>query len=210
MFELKTPAPAELLRLQCLRGAAPPPALAGDVQALVALPEALRQRFWAILEPCLDRDPEGDEQAAIVSLCEAHDVDPAALLEPLRGARFLVHAAARAALTREAFAEDVERLARPGEFRHALGALLPCFEQAMPRLRQRIVARTIADHGKLVEDVSWRVDKIINSEHGDGVNVAVAVLSFRYREGERSERITLHLLPEQLQKLKDACLSILP
>lgn len=210
MFELGKSESTEPVRLQCTRGAPHPEALTADMRALAALPEALRQRFWAILEPCLDHDPDDESKDAIVTLCETHGVEPTAILEPLRGARFLLHASARAALSREAFVDDLERLSRPGELRHVVGTLVPCFEKAMPVLRQRIVARTIADHGKLAEDVSWRIDKIINSEHGDGVNVAVAVLSFRYREGERSERITLHLLPEQLQKLKDACLSILP
>ena len=209
MFELKNPVPPEAIRLATLRGGEAPAALPSDVQALVALPEPLRQRFWSILEPCLDADPDEESQRTIFALCEEHGVDPSCVLEPLRGARFLLQAAARSAATREAFVEDLERLVRPGELRHAVGTLVPCFDKAVPRLRERIVARSIADHGKLVEDVHWRIDKIIQSEHGDGVNVPVVVLTLRYREGERAERVTLHLLPEQLKKLESACASIL-
>jgi len=210
MFELKNPPEPALLRLKCLRNGEAPKEMAADIRALVALPDTLRQRFWAVLEPCLEGDPSEAAQSRIFALCEELGVEPAALQEPLRGARFLIVNAARTALPPEAFAEDVERVAPPGKFRHAVGTLLPCYEKALPQLRLAIVARTVADHGKLAEDVSWRVDKIVNSEHGDGVNLPVAVLTFRYREGDRSERITLHLLPEQLQKLKDACGKMLP
>jgi len=210
VFELKHPPPAEPLRLRCLRGAPAPADLAADVRALVALPEALRQRFWAVLEPCLEADPDEAAQRRIFALCEELGVDPVSLQVPLRGARFLLTNAARAALGDDAFVADVEALAPTGELRAAVGVLLACYQKARTRLRLSIVARTVADHGKLAEDVSWRVDKIIHSEHGDGVNLPVAVLTFRYREGDRSDRITLHLLPEQLQKLKEACGSILP
>ncbi|MBM4358622.1 MAG: hypothetical protein FJ096_11000 [Deltaproteobacteria bacterium] len=208
MFELKNP--PEPVRLLALRNGEAPRDLPGDVRALLALLEALRQRFWAVLESCLDGDPTEAAQARIFALCDELGVDSARLKEPLRGARFLIVNAARAALPPEGFVEDLERLAPDGKLRHAVGTLLPCYEKALPKLRLAIVARTVADHGKLAEDVSWRVDKIVNSEHGDGVNLPVAVLTSRYREGERSERITLHLLPEQLQKLKDACGKMLP
>jgi hypothetical protein len=210
MFDLKNPPEPEPIRLKALRDGEAPREMAADIRALVALPEALRQRFWAVLEPCLEGDPSEGAQERIFALCRELDVDPAALREPLRGARFLIQHAARAALPPEAFVEDLERLAPNGKLRHAVGTLLPCYERALPKLRLAIVARSVADHGKLAEDVSWRVDKIVNSEHGDRVNLPVAVLTFRYREGERTERITLHLLPEQLQKLKDACGKMLP
>ncbi len=202
--------PAAEPALNCLRGLAGPAGLSDDIQELLALPDGIRARFWEILEPCLVSDPSTEEQERIFAICGEHQLDPQLLTNPLRGVRFLVNASARAALTKEAVVQDVEQIVRDGQHRHALAVLLPCFEKSLPVLRAQIVARTITEHGTLAEGVHWRVDKIINSEHGDGVNLPVAVLTFRYREGHREERITLHLLPDQLAKLKEACLEMLP
>ncbi len=196
--------------LNCVRGLSGPEELRDDMQELLALPDGIRECFWEILQPCLVGDPSDEQQQEIFALCEAHQLDPQRLQNPLRAVRFLVTAAARTALTQEAVVQDVEQLVKDGQLRLALAVLLPCFEQALPLLRAQIVARTITEHGKLAEGVHWRVDKIINSEHGDGVNLPVAVLTFSYREGNRQERITLHLLPDQLAKLKAACLEMLP
>ena len=196
--------------LNCLRGLSGPPELREDLRQLLALPAPVRERFWEILARCLDSDPNDEEQQAIVAICREHGADPQLLALPVRGGRFLILNAARAALTKEAFVEDLARLLDDAALPDGIACLGTCYDRAVPVLRSAIIARTIADHGKLTDDVNWRVDKIINSEHGDGVNVPVAVLTFRYREGDRTERITLHLLPDQLNKLKDACLQMLP
>lgn len=196
--------------LRCLRGKVGPDDLRGDLGALCALPPPLRAQFFDLLAPYLAGTPTEEEQRRLFAVCEEQAIDPQGLVGPIRGARFLITNAARTALDEQAFAADVAELV-PGELlTQALAVLVPCFERAAPELRRQIALRTISDHGRVVTDVHWRVDKIVNSEHGDGVNVPVAVLTFRYREGVREDRITLHLLPEQLAKLKSACLEMLP
>lgn len=196
--------------LQCLRGMSAPEDLPADVASLCSLPPPLRERFFDLLAPYLAGVPSDEDQQRLFALCEEHAFDPQRLVGPIRGARFLIQSAARAALDEDAFAKDVARLIESDRVVDALSVLVPCFRRAAPELRRQIALRTIADHGRLVTDVNWRVDKIVNSEHGDGVNVPVAVLTFRYQEGAKEERITVHLLPEQLGKLKSACLEMLP
>lgn len=220
MFELKhrpdasespaAPGSDDSPSLNCMRGMPGPAGLRDDMQALLALPEPIKKQFWMVLAPYLAGDTSEQAQKPIFELCEAHGVDPQALVGPVRGARFLVAQSARAALDEQRFVEDLSRLTESSTLPALIGVLLPCFERAEPIFRQEIIARTIADHGRLVRDVHWRVDKIIHSEHGDGVNVPVAVMTFRYQEGAKEERITLHMLPEQLTKMRAACLDMLP
>jgi hypothetical protein len=223
MFELKhrpedlepsSPAPPKPAPagpgLSCLRGAPGPADLSADVTALCGLPSPLQARFYELLAPYLAGTPSDEEQQKLFAICEEHGFDAQGLVGPIRGARFLVHNAARAGLDEDAFGQDVARLVEGKLVTQAITLLLPCFRRAAPELRRQIVSRTIADHGRVVTDVSWRVDKIIHSEHGDGVNLPVALLTFRYQDGSRDERVTLHLLPDQLAKLKAACLELLP
>jgi len=216
MFELEHPptdAPdaGEVLTLSCTAGAPAPEGLAGDALAILGLPDPVKERFGTILSPYLHGQPDEEQSRALEVLCKDNDLDPQRLVPAIKAARFLVTGAARRALSRESFTEDLARLDDdPRNIRQLIEVLLPCFEQEAPRLRQRFAERTLAEHGKLVEEAHWRVDKIVHSEHADGINLSVAVLSFAYREGERRDRITLHLLPEQLHALKQACLQLLP
>ncbi len=213
MFELKKPVEeaAPQLKLHCTRGEPAPEGLVADAQALLTLPEEVKRQFDQVLLPYLGGEPDEDQQAWLHELCEKHGVEPAQLVGPIRGSRFLVTKAAQTAQSHESFSEDLAHLADdPRAIRELIEILVPLFERAAPVLRTEIMERTVAEHGRLVEACHWRVDKIVNSEHGDGINVPVAVLTFDYREGPQSQSITLQLLPEQLNELKMACTRMLP
>ncbi len=213
MFELKNP-PADTPeaerneplgpRLNCTRGTPAPAELSDDLGHLFELPDPVRQRFWEILAPYLRGEPDQQQSKAIRQLCEQHELDPTQLVPAIKAARFVITNTACSGITREAFLEDLAHLAAGGSKRELIGILLDCFEKSVPVLRDEIVARTIADHSKVVQNTHWRIDKVINSDHGDGIDLPVAVLTFDYQEGSKRDRITLHLLPEQLSELKSA------
>ena len=45
----------------------------------------------------------------------------------------------------------------------------------------------------------------VASDRGERMDVGIAALTFRYREGGDEKRITLHLLPESVKALAAAC-----
>lgn len=216
MFELKHPpqdasSDDEVLRLSCTRGQPAPPGLPQDTLTLLGLPQAVKDSFFDVLAPYLAGEPSEQDQRSLQKVCEDNELDPQRLVTPIKAARFLISEAARTAQSPETFSEDIARLHDdPRSIKELIGILLPCYEKAAPFIRQQIITRTMSEHGKLTENIHWRVDKVINSEHGDGINTAVAVLTFDYREGAKQERITLHLLPNELARLKAACLQMMP
>lgn len=216
MFELKHPpgdseASADTLRLSCTRGEPAPQGLASDALSILGLPDAVKARFGEIVRPYLHGQPDEEQARALEAICQESDLDPQRLVPAIKAARFLITAAAHTAQSRDGFTEDLARLDDdPRAIRQLVEVLLPTFEAQAPVLRRRSAEQTLADHGKLVEETHWRVDSIVCSDHGDGLNLPVAVVTFVYREGERRERITMQLLPEQLNALKQACLHLLP
>lgn len=211
MFELKSPLSPAPVSLRCTRGAPVPDGFVDEARSILALPEAVKAQFDRVLLPYLRGEPSEEDQTWLSRLSADHDLEPAQLVGPIRASRFLVMSAIQTAQTRETLSEDIAHLHDdPRAIRELIEILLPVFERAAPELRTSIIERTLAEHGRLVEAAHWRVDKIVNSEHGDGLNVPVAVLTFDYREGDKRDRITLHLLPEQLNQLKNACLSMIP
>jgi hypothetical protein len=73
------------------------------------------------------------------------------------------------------------------------------------QVRAELLRGTIADHGKLVEGIDWRIDSISASDRGESFGYAIGVLTFRYREGEERSRITVQLLPDALAELRAIC-----
>jgi len=191
--------------LRCLGGRPGPARLTADVGELLALPLAVKERFWDVILPYLHPAPTDEQAARVEALRGEHGLAAEALVGPIRAARFLIVEGARAGLDDDAFVADLSSLSRTVDVREIVGILLPCFRRAAPPLRSEIVARTLADHGKLVSDVHWRVDRILGSERGSALDAAVAVLTFDYRDGARDDRVTMQFMPEQLIQLLRAC-----
>ena len=78
------------------------------------------------------------------------------------------------------------------------------------RWRRNISSRSCgADHGKVVTSSRWRIDIIDRSDRAARMSVPVGVITLNYQEGQQHERITLHLLPDQLNELRRALNSML-
>lgn len=121
----------------------------------------------------------------------------------LKACRFLLREASRADLDAAAFAADVDALSGCSEEIRAI--LLAGYDAAKGLLRREILRKSLLDHGRLLVGVDWRLDQVLASGHGANLGTPVGVLTLRYRDGERQERLTLHALPEVLRELRDAC-----
>jgi hypothetical protein len=189
--------------LQALGGSPAPPGLAPDLAALLTLPEPAREHLWQILGPSLADPVPAQVEADVERFCVTHDVDREQLGYTIRACRFLIREAASLDLPKDAFAADLAFLSSEAE---AIGALLlPRFESAKAFVRREMLRNTIADHGKLLESVSYRVDAPSSSNRSKRLSGRVVSLTLGYREGDRRERVTLQVLPEALAELKKIC-----
>jgi hypothetical protein len=189
--------------LHCLAGAEAPAGIAQDLHRLAGLPDSARRHFWEALGPCLGEVLAPEMEARLDQFCHAHGAAGPDLARAIKACRFLLRSAACIDLPRDLFAHDLDRLeANPP----VLGPiLLPGYEAAKARLRAEILRETLADHGKLLEGIDWRLDSLSSSSRGDKLRAPVAVLTFRYQEGGRKGRITLQVMPETLQELQRIC-----
>lgn len=196
-------AAAEGPALRCLFGGSPPGSMGPDLETLLDLPDKARGEFWQVLAAYLR--PELDEmaQATIVDYCTRHELPSPRIAPAVKATRFLFQAAARAHLAPEELGEDLRAVAP--ESGEALAALLiPWFDDLAPQLRRQCAEESIADHGNLVVGTSWRVDRIVSSQRGRGLSTSVALVTFRYREGNQERRLTLQFLPDALIELRQA------
>jgi len=201
--DAKTDGAKEEPTLVALRGRKAPRGLSRDIAKIGALPELARARFWEVLSTILDEPVPSGAERTIDEFAKATGASRVELAPAFASARFLVRAAGLGNATPEELATDVAALT-DGDGA-TVAVLLAGFETGKEVVRAKAKLATLADHGKLVEGIDWRVDVVASSSHGATLNVPVAVLTLRYREGDKRERITLQLTPEVLAELRKVC-----
>jgi hypothetical protein len=189
--------------LHCLAGSEAPAGIVDDLHRLAGLPDSARRHFWEALGPCLGEVLAPEMEARLDQFCLAHGAAGRDVARAIKACRFLLRSAACTDLSRDLFAQDLTRLEADPP---VLGPiLLPGYDTAKARIRAEILRETLGDHGKLLEGIDWRLDSLAASSRGDKLRAPIATLTFRYQEGGRKDRITLHVLPETLQELKRIC-----
>jgi hypothetical protein len=188
--------------LRCMRGAALPASIADDLALVKTLPELARRQLYRALGPCLPEPVPSGVQELLDKFCAELGVPRPELARALKGCRFLLRQAAKINLNAGEFAEDLIALGDTGELAESL---LERYDAAMQALRLELTVGVLADHGKVVQRVSWRVDRIDVSDRGDGVGIPVVVLTLAYVEGGKNDRVTLQLGSDAMRELRAMC-----
>ena len=156
--------------------------------------------FWELLETVIRTPGDSGHEERIAHFCEEHDLSKGRVVEAIQTSDTLLRQAAAFNLDNSLFAQDLAILSAL----HALSLdpLLPLYDSFKGELRGRILGDTLADHGKVLMGLDWRVDNVVASDRGVDLQGTVLLLTLRYQEGERTDRITLQLTPDALAELK--------
>ena len=141
--------------LRCLRGRPPTQQIMADVNLVKTLPQPARQQLFRVLGPCLP-EPVPDVQGQLDEFCREFGIAGPDLIRAVKACRFLLRQAAMTNLGTADFVADLAALGDTGEISECL---LSGYEAAVKVVRLEITAGTLADHGKVVERVSWRVEQ---------------------------------------------------
>jgi hypothetical protein len=199
-----TPAPP---RLYCLGGGEAPPDLGADLLRLLRLPAEALPKIWQVLAPSLAETIAKETEQLLDLFCAAYKLDDEDLARAIKACRFVIREAAQRDVPAGAVAEDLDRLC-PGD-PLVKELLLAGYEPAREQIRHEIVKAALADHGKLLVGVKWRLDAIQASERGAKLGTPVAMLTLHYLEGAEAGRVTLQVLPDMMGELRGACDKVL-
>jgi hypothetical protein len=195
-------------RLASLGGRPPSAELLADLRKLVNLPIPLRGPLSEVLDACLSETMPADLEDRVHRFCARHGVGVDDLGDALSAARVLIRGAAALDLASKAFEADVAQVTPGGA--DLVAILAPAYEDAKARLRAEMVRASLADHGKVLLGVDWRVDSVLSSQRGLRLETRVAILTFRYQRGGVDERVTFQVTPEVLMELQGVCNQLLP
>jgi hypothetical protein len=133
----------------------------------------------------------------------AHVIDGDALARAVRACRALVRGAALLDLPAATLAEDATTVAGPDT--PVASLLLHGYDAAKAQIRQVAIAAALAEHGRVLDGIDWRLDQILASSAGGRLRSPVAVITLRCTTGRREERITVQAAPERLRELQQLC-----
>jgi hypothetical protein len=193
------------VRLHALGGGAAPEGLGADLLRMQELPERAKRELWAALEPSLDQPVRPEAERALDGFCARHALDEELLAAIVRSSRFLVREAAFRALDPQGLAQDIAALGGDIEISTIL---LAGYDRARRILREEVLRTTLAPHGDTVEDVSWRLDRVLATSARPDADVLVARLTLAVRRGEELRQVPLQLDLDGVRALRLACEAI--
>jgi hypothetical protein len=191
-------------RLACLGGEPAPPELAQDLARVLDLPEAAKAALWNVLAPSLQEHVDDRTEKLLTAFCKDFGVGDDALARPLKAARHLFRGAAKRAISKDAFEHDLRTLVGQDAARAIAAILTLHYDEAVQALRMDIVRAALLDHGSLLVGFDWRVDNIVTSPRGKKLATPVALLTLKYKNGDKVERLTVQALPDVLAEMRAA------
>lgn len=189
--------------LQCCGGRPAPPEVVQGWQAYLKFTGEAQQNFWSVLHPALTDPTNAGNRDRVQLFCKDHGVPLPDVVVAVRACDFLFRQGAVLDLDGPTFESDLVALS--GGDGEACQPLMTRYEAAKSEIRNGIIAATLGDHGKVAVGASWRTDIISASQRGMRLGMPVVFLTLNFREGEKSDRITLQLTPEALRQLKQFC-----
>ncbi len=193
----------EPIKLNCLKGQPAPPIVMAGWKRLIRFSEQARKAFWNLLAPVLLMPDQADNQNLITLFCKEHEIAPDAVLAVVGCCEVLLKQAAALDLTVEAFRQDLLSLSDDGA--DLADFVSERYPEAKKELRQKILMASLADHGKVMTDLAWRLDKVQHSSKGNHLNTDIVLLTLHYREGQSPGTITLQLTRETARMLRHFC-----
>jgi hypothetical protein len=190
-------------RLNCCQGNPAPSYVVEGWKRFIRFPEAARNNFLSLLAPAMREPADPENRQRIGTFSNGHGLAEDDVVAAMRSCDFLLRQASMLDLNADAFQQDLADLS--GGDLQAAGPVLANYNAAKADLRLQILRETLADHGKVLVGLDWRVDKVTASDRGVQLNSDVVFLTLRYRESNKVERITLQLTPEAVKELKLFC-----
>jgi hypothetical protein len=187
-----------------LGGEVAPPGLANDLAMLLELSAPAKEALWRVLAPSLAERIDDRTEKLLSAFCKDLSVGDDALARPLKAARHLFHEAAKRAISKGAFEHDLELLVGEERGRSVAEVLTLHYDEALRAIRSDVVRAALLAHGSLLLGFEWRVDTIATSPRGRKLATSVALLTFQYKSGDKTERLTVQALPDVLAEMRAA------
>jgi hypothetical protein len=195
--------PAQRPKLKVFQGReAPEPVIRGWA-SFMALPTSAQQGFMELLTVTVTESDEGAIHRAIQAFSEGQALDVEAVGAALAATQTLLRQAAALNLEGADFVQDLQELS--GEDTRTPRIMASRYGPLKERVRETLLLQTLADHGKVLVDLDWRVDRVTSSDRLAGPEATVVLLSLTLQDAGGMERVSVQLTPQSVKLLQGFC-----
>lgn len=186
--------------LHCCQGEPAPDGVVEGWAHLLSLRTSAQQAFVELLTTSIVEPDERALEAMLARFCESHDIEPGAVLGALTACQFLLQRSAALDLEAHLFMDDLQKLSPDdaGGLRLIASRYLPLKQ----RIREHLLEQSLADHGRVLVDLDWRVDHVTSTDRAVNLDTPVVFLTLRLRDAERDERVTMQLTARSIRMLR--------
>lgn len=187
------------IKLHSFAESPPPPALMDGWRRMLDFPKQTRDAFWTFITSVPSDPVDPRTRGLLEDFCQRYELREEDLMPAVHAAGLLLRQASALDLDRTHLHRDLVALSNGTD---DFETVLAKYDTLKRDLRQRMVGEALIDHGKVLVGIDWRVDTVVSSDRGANLNATVMLLTLRYRDGDRVERITLQLTPDAMKELK--------
>jgi len=189
--------------LNCCQGRPAPDGVVQGWKQLSAFPTSSQQAFFELLTSSVVEPDESALATALNRFHEDHGVQRGQALMALQTCQFLLQRSAALDLDPDRFVEDLHALSP--EESGALRLLATRYAPLKKRVREELLLQSLADHGKVLVDLDWRVDTVSASDRAVNLNAPVVFLTLQLQGTDGPERVSLQLTTKSVQMLQQFC-----
>lgn len=190
--------------LHCCQGQPPPDGVEQGWKALLAMPTAAQQAFVELLTRALVDLDDTRLEEALAAFCNAHGVQRDPALAALHASRFLLQRAAALDLDAQRFVEDLQALS-PSDDAGGVRVMGARYLPLKSHIREGLLEQSLADHGKVLVGLDWRVDRVSSSDRAVDLDTPVVFLTLQLQDAGERERVTVQLTNRSVQLLRQFC-----
>jgi hypothetical protein len=152
-------------------------------QQFLQFPQQARKGFWGVLFPALLEPTNPANKQRIEAFSREHGLEEVAVVSAMRGCDFLIRQACALDMDAAPFRQDLAALSEGDE--QGAEFILSQYEGAKAELRKFIIQESLADHGKVLVGIDWRVDNVTASDRGAKLNTTGGTDYFSTHPGSR-------------------------
>lgn len=186
--------------LHCLGGQPANEAITTGWAVYQQLPDRAQRQLWEIVASGLIAPTDPTFRSRLEEFCAEHAVEESVVRIALHTCGILLGQASTFDVSPDELRRDLEVLS--GGSTDGLDELCTNIFALKGALREALAMSSLADHGKVLIGLDWRIDRMASSSRGAGFTTDVVFLTLRYREGDAVDRITLQLSTQGIRELR--------
>ena len=192
----------EAIKLRCYGGNPIPDQVLKDWLLFCELDEKIQYNIWNLIKSIVYGQSSEQLKSEISEFCNKFYIEEKKLTRSLGLLTHMLQQATKYDLSKNDIENDflILKKLKHGE----VDDIITGYVEVKNEIKIKFINNTLLSHGKLIVGVDWKIENIEASNDAFNIHIPVVTLTFRYREGDDSNRISLRMTTDTIEQLQSA------